>query len=141
MTEIIARLLYPVSLVLAAALLAKGYGDVGDGFSAGAVAGLGAVVQYVCLAREEARRSAGGGWALRLLWAGLLVIVLLLMVPAVFGVAPVTHWPRPGEQVHKLGVLKLHTATLFDLAVACVVYGAIVATFERLFPAWKEDMP
>lgn len=139
MTELAARLLFPMSLIIAAALWLRGYSEVGDGFSAGAVAGLGAVIQYVIRNHHAAARAVGARWALRLLALGLFSVVALLMAPALAGHPPVTHLPRPGAHVVRFGLLELHTALIFDLGVAMVVYGAIVATFDRLFPAWTGD--
>lgn len=140
MTEFVARALFPISLVIAAALWIKGYSDVGDGFSAGAVAALGAVIQYVSLDHQRAAQAVGAAWAVRLLGAGLMLVVLVVIViPPVLGHPPVSHWPAPGAEVVKLGSLELHTALLFDLGVGLIVYGGIVATFDQLFPVWSGE--
>src|SRR3954471_3734278 len=47
MTRALARLLLPVTMMVAAAVLIKGYADVGDGFSAGIIASLGVLLHYV----------------------------------------------------------------------------------------------
>lgn len=142
MVEIVARILFPMSLIIAAALLIKGYTDVGDGFSAGAVAGLGAVIQYVCLDHARAARAVGAGAALLLIALGLLIVVLtLIVIPPLLGHPPVSHLPPPGGHALKFGSLELHTTLVMDLGVALLVYGAFVATFDRLFPAWSGEEP
>lgn len=142
MIELVARALFPLSLVIAVALWIKGYSDVGDGFSAGAVAGLGAVIQYVSLDRRRAARVVGAAWAVRLLGAGLLIVVLVVIViPPLLGHPPVSHVPPPGAEVVEFGSLELHSTLLFDLGVGLIVYGGIVATFDQLFPAWSGEEP
>ncbi len=133
--------LYPFSLALAAALITKGYASIGDGFSAGAVAGLGAALQYLGLDHASAHARIGAAWALRLILLGLLAALGLLLLPALFGIAPVTHYPTPEQSVLKLGMLELHTALVFDLAIAAVVYGTLVVTFDQLFTPTTRDLP
>lgn len=141
MTELIAKILFPFALVVSMALWIKGYAEVGDGFSAGAVAGLGAIVQYVCLDHNQAHRIVGAQWAWRFISSGLLLILLLLLAPTFFGIAPVTHFPGPGEKVIKLGALELHTAMVFDFGVGLLVYGVLVGTFDELFPHLPGKQP
>ena len=62
-----------------------------------------------------------------------------VLAPAVFGLPPVTHFPRIGREVQSLGILELHTAAAFDVGVGISVYGAIVSTFDRLFPTLRGD--
>lgn len=141
MTELMARILFPFSLVVSIALWIKGYAEVGDGFSAGAVAGLGAIVQYVCLDYDEAQRRVGARWAWHFVSGGLLFALLLLLAPTFFGIAPVTHFPRPGEEVIKLGALEMHTALGFDGGVGLLIYGVLVGTFDQLFPHLRGGQP
>jgi hypothetical protein len=141
MSEWIARLIFAFTLVVAAAFWARGYAAVGDGFSAGGTAGLGAVVQYVCRRPDAAARFTGAAFAPALIVAGLAVAVVTLLVPSWFGLAPVTHWPPPGGEVASIGVLELHTVALMDLGIAALVYGALVLTFDRIFPRLQESEP
>lgn len=142
MVEMVARILFPLSLIIAAALWIKGYTDVGDGFSAGAVAGLGAVIQYVSLDHQRAARAVGAAAAIPLITIGLLIVVLtLIVIPPLLGHPPVSHLPPPGGHAPKFGPLELHTTVVMDLGIALLVYGAIVATFDRLFPAWSGEEP
>ena len=139
MTESIARVLFPFAIVVAIALWAKGYDDVGGGFGAGAVAGLGAIVQYVCLDHDHARRIVGARRVWLFVGIGLVGALAVVLAPVIVGAPPVSHWPRPEARLLKLGALKLHTALAFDLAIACLVYGGLVGTFDRLFPPLKGD--
>ena len=140
MTIVVARLLFPFSLVFAAALWAKGYADVGEGFSAGATAGLGAIVQYIFLNHETAARRVGARWAWPCVSFGLIGVLAITFGPLVFGFPPVTHFPRPGREVISFGVAEVHTAMAFDLAIAVLVYGMFVGTFDRLFPYYRRDL-
>lgn len=141
MTTRIVRALFPFSLAFAAALLAKSYASVGDGFSAGAVAGLGAALQYVCMDEPRARALIAARWAITFVLLGLVVALGLLLLPALFGIPPVTHFPRPGEHVVSIGAIEMHTAFVFDLAIAFVIYGTLVATFDWLFPPSTANRP
>lgn len=141
MTDAVARLIFPFTVVVALALWARGYADVGDGFSAGAVAGLGAALQYVALDHDRARHRTCARWVPAFLAFGLLAALAVALAPLAWGLPPVTHFPRPGSTVVSLGVVELHTAALLDLGIAVAVYGALVGTFDRLFPPLKGDEP
>lgn len=138
MARIVAAL-HPFALAYAAALLVKGYSAVGDGFSAGAIAGLGAAIQYVYFDYEQARRRIGARHAPLLIAGPLLAALVLLLAPVLIGAAPVTHMPGPGSTVLSVGAVKLHTAMVFDMAVAICIYGCVVGTFDRLFPPTPDE--
>lgn len=133
MIEAVGRAVFPFALVSAAALWLKGYSHVGDGFTAGGLAGLGAAVQYFSQPAERAGRLVGARWASHLAVGGLALSLAVLLAPTAFGVDPVTHAPAAGAHVTKLGTLELHTSLLFDAGIALLVYGALVATFDRFF--------
>lgn len=139
MTPLVVRALFPVALVVGAAIVAKAYGHVGDGFAAGAAAGLGALLPYLGLEHGEAGRTVGARAAWGLVVGGLLLALGVALAPALFGGVPVHHLPRPGEPVARLGVIELHTAVLFDAGIAVLVYGTLVGTFDRLFPHLEEE--
>ena len=141
MIPLLSRLVLPFSIVAGASLLLEGYASIGDGFSAGAVVGLGAVAQLAAREHDEAARLVGGRWAWRLVAAGLLLTLLVTIGPVLFAVAPVTHLPSPEAEVARVGVLELHSSVLFDLGVALSVYGAFVGAADRLFPAGREEAP
>jgi len=135
----IARALFPFSMAVGAALLIKGYNQVGDGFSAGAIAALGAILQFVSREHQTAARLAGARFAWPLVSGGLLLALGVTIAPVLFGVAPVTHVPLPGDYVPHLGALAIHSPVLFDVGIAILVYGALVATFDRLVPAFDDE--
>ncbi len=141
MIEAVAKLVYPCAIVLGIALWAKSAGAVGDGFSAGAVASVGAVVQFVCLDHDHAARVTGARWAWVYVAAGLGVVLTVSLAPVFYGLPPVWHVPRPGAHVGSFSLLKFHTAMLFDMGVAVLVYGAVVGSFDRIFPPLRGDSP
>lgn len=135
MTSIIrhvASFLLPASLVIAAAILVKGYAFAGDGFSAGVVAALGVLVQYVGLGREEARAKVRARHAMPSLIAGLSIMLVVVLAPLLRGASVVTHYPGPGEPVVRLGSLELLTAVVFDVGVFLVVLGTFVVVLDHL---------
>ena len=131
--ETVARVLLLPIFMVAAALFVGAYGAPGDGFSAGVVAALGVLVQYLVFGHQ---RGAG---RLRLLplgptaaVSGLALMLAVVVLGPVQGDPLLSHVPAPNAHVPSLGELKLHTATLFDAGVACLVFGMLVSTFEML---------
>jgi multicomponent Na+:H+ antiporter subunit B len=126
------RLLGP-ALVVAAALVVKGYTDVGDGFSAGVIVGLAIALRYVTLgpARTERGlpilRHAPAGAA-----AGLLLSIAVGFAPVLFGEPPFTHVPGPGEEVVHIGTLELLTAVAFDVGIFVLVTSLLVLLIHHL---------
>src|SRR5690606_34771962 len=98
--EVIAPRLLGPALMLALALIVKGYTDVGDGFSAGVIVALAVAMRYVVLGRERTEASLP---LLRytppLGVAGLLVALGCGFFGLVTGQPPFTHAPGPGEEV------------------------------------------
>lgn len=141
MTDVVARVIFHFTIITGLALWARGYATIGDGFSAGAVAGLGAALQYVALDYETARRRVAARFARIFLAGGLLLSLGTVLAPIAWGLPPVTPFPSPEGHAISVGTLELHTASLFDLGVAFAVYGAIASTFNRLFPPLKGDEP
>lgn len=128
----IARFLLPVTFIGALALLVKGYGSVGDGFSAGVTAACGILLQYLAFSPREVEGLYPVRYSVYISMAGLYLAFAVVFWPAVFGMPILTHFPRPGEEVISLGTLELHTAILFDLGVFGLVFGFIVTTMRAL---------
>jgi multicomponent Na+:H+ antiporter subunit B len=126
------RLLGP-ALMVAAALIVKGYTDVGDGFSAGVIVALAVALQYIALGAESVERSLP---VLRrapvAAVAGLLLALAVGFLPVVFGDPPFTHLPPPGEAPIKVGTLELITAVAFDLGLFALVAGVLVMMVHQL---------
>lgn len=126
------RLLGP-ALMVAGAIIVKGYTDVGDGFSAGVIVALAVALRYVTLGPDEAERTLpvlrhAGTLAI----CGLLVSLSVAFVPVAFGDPIFTHYPAPGVSVVKIGTLELITAVLFDLGLFVLVAGSLIVLIHHL---------
>ena len=133
-TRVIARLLYLPTLLVAAAILVKGFVETGDGFSAGVVAALGVLLRYLAFGHEEAKRLSIVRYATAVAFAGLLVALSVAAAPLLFGEAVLTHQPPPGTEPVHVGTLELVTAVLFDFGVFLLVFGfavGVVSFFAR----------
>jgi multicomponent Na+:H+ antiporter subunit B len=129
----IARLLLAPSLVVAVAIMVKGYSDVGDGFSAGVIAALAVSLQYVA---SGARRAEAELPLLRraplVAGAGLLLALAVGFFPVLTGKPIFTHWPPPGVHPITIGTLEILTAVVFDVGVFLLVVGVLVILVHQL---------
>jgi multisubunit Na+/H+ antiporter MnhB subunit len=119
--------------MVAAALIVKGYTDVGDGFSAGVIVALAVGLRYITLGAE--RTEAGLPFlrhAPALTAAGLLVALAVGFLGLTRGDPPFTHVPGPGEDVVKVGTLELVSAVAFDVGLFGLVTGALVMLIHHL---------
>lgn len=130
LTQAVARLLVAPTFAVALAILVKGYADVGDGFAAGVVAGLGVLLVYAAFGARETHRVLPVRHAARLGLAGLLLALAVAFAPALWGDPPFTHYPAPGDDVIHVGTLELLTAVVFDLGVFLLVLGAVVGAID-----------
>ncbi len=126
------RLLGPAVMV-AAAIIVKGYTDVGDGFSAGVIVALAISLRYVCFGTAGAERSLPVvRHAPVVAVAGLLLGLAVGFLPVAFGEPPFTHVPGPGDHVVKLGTLELISAVAFDLGLFLLVSCALITLVHNL---------
>ena len=132
LTRMVARLLLVPVLMVAAAVLIKGYVDAGDGFAAGVIAALGILLQYLAFGRAAVRDALPVRHAAKLAVAGLLLALAVAFVPVLAGGAPLQHAPAPGAAVVHLGTLELLTAVAFDVGVFALVLGMAVATIDLI---------
>ncbi len=126
------RLLGP-ALMVAAAIIVKGYADVGDGFSAGVIVALAVALQYIALGADSVEASLPVlRRAPQIAVAGLLTALAVGFGPVMFGDPPFTHFPPPGEAPVKVGRLELITAVAFDLGLFALVAGVLVIVVHQL---------
>jgi multicomponent Na+:H+ antiporter subunit B len=126
------RLLAP-AVMLAAALIVKGYTDVGEGFSAGVIVALAVALRYIVLGRERADRTLALARRAHIVAAGGLLIALGFGFAGVaWGQPPFTHMPPPGEPVVRIGRLELTTAVGFDIGLFLLVLGSLVVLIRHL---------
>ena len=131
-TQAIARALLPISVMIALAELVKGYADTGDGFSAGVILGLAAIIQVAAFGisvidREPLLRYAPFG-----AFIGILLALVIAFTPLISGHPVMTHRPLPHHSVLHLGALELITAVGFDVSVCLLVFGFVVGTMTIL---------
>lgn len=132
LTRTAARLLLAPSFLVAFAILVKGYSDVGDGFTAGVIAALGVLTQYLAFGSREAERLLPVRLAPVGAFGGLLLALVVVFAPLARGEAPLTHLPAPGANVVHLGTLELLTAVAFDVGVFLLVFGAVVGIIRTI---------
>lgn len=132
MTRFVARLLLLPTMVTAAAVLVRGYVEPGDGFSAGVIASLGILMQYLAFGREQTERMLplrGIGYGA---FAGLLLTLLVAARPLFVGEPVMTHWPPPGADVIYFGTLEFITAVAFDVGIFLLVVGYGTGTISLI---------
>ncbi|HEV2820844.1 MAG TPA: MnhB domain-containing protein [Solirubrobacteraceae bacterium] len=140
-TRVVARMLLAPILVVALAILVKGFVDVGDGFSAGVVAALGILLQYVTLGREEVERTLPVRFLPHAAFVALVGALAVALVPLLRGDPILTQVPPPDAEVTKVGKLELMTAVAFDVAVFALVLGAVVGIVHAVARAYEEMEP
>ncbi|MEZ4499318.1 MAG: MnhB domain-containing protein [Thermomicrobiales bacterium] len=132
MTQVAARLLLMPIWMVAFSMLVKGYVDTGEGFSAGVVASLAVLLQYLVFGVQQAKSL----WIIRharyLAASGLLIAVAVAFVPVLLGDPIMTHYPRPGSEVMHLGSLELITPMAFDVGVFLLVIGFCTAAIDLI---------
>ncbi|HEV2059394.1 MAG TPA: MnhB domain-containing protein [Solirubrobacteraceae bacterium] len=138
LTQLVARSLLAPALVVAAAILVKGYSDVGDGFAAAIVAALGILLQFLAFGRGQVAAVLPIGRAPLVALCGLGLAVTVFAVPLAVGAAPLEHWPPAAQSPVHVGSLELITAVAFDIGVFLLVLGSAVAIIDAL-AATAED--
>ena len=132
MTRAVARLLFAPTLMVAFAVLLKGYIGTGDGFAAGVIAGLAFLMQFVAFGERQVRRELRTRYAPLVAMAGLALALATTFIPVLLGEPILTHWPRPGSEVAHLGTLEFLTAVGFDVGVFLLVLGFSVTALSLL---------
>ena len=132
MAQFAAKLLLMPIWMVAFAILIKGYVDTGDGFSAGVVAALAVLMQYVVFGVEQVESIWIVRHARRLAAGGLLIATTVAFGPVLLGDPIMTHYPRPGEDVIHFGSLELLTAMFFDVGVFLLVVGFCISSIDLI---------
>jgi multicomponent Na+:H+ antiporter subunit B len=131
--RVVARMLLGPSIVVAAALIAKGYAEVGDGFGAGVAVSLAIALTYVALGGAGAEAALP---ALRhgpkLAIGGVLLALAAGFFPLLRGEPPLSHRPGPGEHVVKIGAVELFTPLILDIGVFLLVVGVLTVLLHHM---------
>lgn len=138
LVRLISRLLLMPSFVVAFAVLFKGYAQPGDGFSAGVIAAMGILLQYIAFGFETVEEDLPVRHAAWLATGGLALALTTVFVPPLLGYPILTHFPRPGETVIHFGLFAIHTAVLFDVGVFLLVLGFSVSALRWIAQAGRE---
>lgn len=141
MTELVCRLLFAPTLMVAFATLVKGYAEAGDGFAAGVIAGLAFLMQYVAFGERHVRRALHTRFAPGIGILGLAVALGVTFLPVLRGLPVLTHWPPPDASVIHLGRVELITAFVFDIGVFLLVLGFTVTGLTLVARAEARDTP
>ena len=135
LTRVVARALLLPTLIIAVAVLIKGYTDTGDGFSAGVIASLGVLMQCVAFGADELDRLPLVRYAPAATFAGLLLSLAIVFVPVLRGDSLFTHYPAAGSSAMHFGTLEFITAMLFDVGVFLVVFGFCIGVIGSIAKA------
>lgn len=131
--RVVSRALLGPSLIVAAALIVKGYRDTGDGFSAGVVVALAIALRYIGRGGEVAERTMPvlrySPW---LAVGGLLLSLAVGFFPILWGEPLFSHRPAAGQPVLHFGSLELFTPLLFDLGIFLLVVGVLTVLLHQL---------
>ena len=131
--RVIARMLLGPTLMVAAALIAKGYAEVGDGFGSGVAVSLAIALTYIALGGAEAERALPMlRHAPKLAVGGLLLALASGFFPLLLGEPPVSHRPAPGERVVTIGALELFTPLVLDVGVFLLVVGVLTVLLHNI---------
>jgi multisubunit Na+/H+ antiporter MnhB subunit len=141
MTELVCRLLFAPTLMVAFATLIKGYAETGDGFAAGVIAGLAFLMQYVAFGERHVRRELHTRFAPGAAVLGLAVALGVTFLPMLRGLPVLTHWPPPDAAVVHFGRVELITAFVFDIGVFLLVVGFAVTGLTLVARAEVRDAP
>ncbi len=127
-----AHVLFLPIMMVAAAVLIKGYADIGDGFSAGVIASLGIILQAVAFGPAEFDRLPLARFAPLLTFLGLLIALSTAFVPVLFGRPILYHYPPAGNHVTHFGSIEFITPVAFDIGVFLVVLGFCVGSLAAV---------
>ena len=126
------RLLAP-ALIVAAALIVKGYADVGDGFSAGVIVALAIALQYIALGAERVEAMLPVLRAAPAAAIGGLLVALAVGFSGLLGDdPPFTYLPHPGDEPVHVGSLEVIAAVAYDLALFVLVVGVLTMLIHHL---------
>lgn len=129
---VVARLLLAPSIMVAFALIVKGYAEVGDGFAAGVLVGLAISLRYVAMGPDDTERGMPGlRHAPRVMIGGLLIVLCSCFFPLLRGEPPVSHLPAPGDHVVTVGALEVFTPFALDIGIFLLVVGGITVLMHQ----------
>jgi multicomponent K+:H+ antiporter subunit A len=135
-TRMVARLLLPLSFLVALSHIITGGSGAGDGFTAGAISGLVMSLWFIIFGYREAKERLGWFDPHQLLRAGLLMVLINAIVPLFMGYDFLTH-VNYGEFI---GIsdflsyfgLEFSSGLFYELGVTLTVFGGIGLIMESI---------
>ncbi|MGJ3239744.1 MAG: hydrogen gas-evolving membrane-bound hydrogenase subunit E [Anaerolineae bacterium] len=145
-TRMVARIVLPLAFLISISHIINGVQAPGDGFTAGAVAGLVTALWYVIFGYEDAKERLKMFQPHRLLRAGLTIAMINSIVPIIFGLyggtfhEHVDYGSRLGinDILHRFG-LELTSGFFFEIGIALTVFGGLMMITEAI--AHPADIP
>lgn len=138
-TRMVARIVLPLTLLIAISHLVNGAFGPGDGFTAGAIAGLGTALWFVVFGYRDAKQRLSIFSPHRLLRVGMFVLMINGLLPVFFGLqkgaflAYVDYSKLIGiDGVLDTFGLKLTSSLIFEIGIALVVFGGITLIMEAI---------
>ena len=142
MTQRITRLLFAPTLMVAFAVLVKGY--VGGGgwlCCRNIIAGLAFLMQFVAFGERNVRRSLHTRYAPVVAMSGLALALACTFLPVLAGLPLLTIGLRADVQVLHFGSLEILTAFVFDVGVFLLVLGFTVTGLALVARAETREQP
>lgn len=138
-TRMVARLVLPLSFLIGISHIINGSTGPGDGFTAGAIAGLAMALWFVIFGYKEAKERLRMFSPYRILRAGLIVIFINAVTPMIFGLHGGTFLAHVdygkmfeiNDQLHRFG-LELTSGLFFEIGIALVVFGSLGIIMESI---------
>ncbi|MCA9887630.1 MAG: DUF4040 domain-containing protein [Anaerolineae bacterium] len=137
LTRMVSRLVLPAGFLLALTHIINGSSSPGDGFTAGAIAGLVTAVWFVIFGYDEARQRLGAFSPTRLLRIGLLLVAINALLPILLDPAngAFVGYVNYGKLLHideflASFNLKFTSTLLFEIGVALTVFGGFSIIME-----------
>ena len=122
------RLVFDAALVLSLYLLFAGHNQPGGGFVGGLVAGAALALRILAGGVDELRGLLPvRPWSLSA--AGLMVVAMVALVPALVGGPPLDHEVY-GVDLVLTGHMEFNTAVVFDAGVYLIVVGMVATMLE-----------
>lgn len=131
MTKVIAKIVFPIILMIAIAQIMTAGSRPGEGFTAALVASLAVLIQYVAFGYRAGQENLPIDKFAVLAPLGLVLALLSAVLPLIFG-APLLSQFHAAVRVPYWGDIKLATDVVLDVGVFLVVFGGIMSMLKHL---------
>ncbi|GAB5492606.1 MAG: hypothetical protein Phog2KO_28210 [Phototrophicaceae bacterium] len=138
-TQMVARIVLPLSFLVALSHIINGSTGPGDGFTAGAITGLATALWYVVFGYAEAKTRLKMFQPYRILRAGLFIVLANAVIPLIFGIYQGTFLEHVdygkmfgiNDILHRFG-LELTTGLFFEIGIALIVFSSLGIIIESI---------